>query len=92
MFEILRRKIVRGRRWTSIFSHADIFVWVDLRRYLYEEPVQGAAPIDTESIDTEPVSSMVDIYRERETKLFKRYLASGIGVSLGSSFATEELG
>jgi len=35
---------------------------------------------------------MVDIYRERETKLFKRYLAAGIGISLGCSFATEELG
>lgn len=35
---------------------------------------------------------MVDIYRDREMKLLRRFLAAGVAITLGSSFSTEELG
>lgn len=37
-------------------------------------------------------SSSLDIDLDREMELFKRCLASGVAISLGSSFSTEELG
>ncbi|KAI5920330.1 putative acc synthase [Camillea tinctor] len=69
--------------------HAGVFVWVDLRRYLHGKSVQPA----TSNCSLHKLSSFkTDIYRDREMKLFKRCLASGVGISLGSSFSTEELG
>lgn len=70
-------------------SHAGVFVWVDLRRYLYGEFEQVA--VSNRPLN-ELTPSEVDMYRDREMKIFNRCLASGVGISLGSSFSTEELG
>ncbi|KAH7384625.1 putative acc synthase [Pyrenochaeta sp. MPI-SDFR-AT-0127] len=67
--------------------HAGVFIWVDLRRYLHGESSHDAAPDHAEL-----VPSMVDTHRDREMKLFKRCLAAGVGIALGSGFSTEELG
>lgn len=34
----------------------------------------------------------LEMYQDRESRLFKRCLARGVGISTGSGFSTEELG
>ncbi|EPE28208.1 PLP-dependent transferase [Glarea lozoyensis ATCC 20868] len=67
--------------------NAGVFIWVDLRRYLYSEPGQNRAPNEADQ-----ASSMLDKYRDGELKLFNRFLEAGVGIARGSSFSTEELG
>ncbi|PHH75742.1 hypothetical protein CDD82_4308 [Ophiocordyceps australis] len=69
--------------YTNVY--AGVFVWVDLRRYLYGESFGTVNSPET-------TSSTTNIHQDREMMFFKYCLASGIAISPGSSFSTEELG
>lgn len=75
------------------FSNAGVFVWVDLRRYLCSALTQGETAHKYGGLSARHLSSSdLALFREREMSLFNRCIVGGVGISLGSSFATEELG
>lgn len=69
--------------------NAGIFVWVDLLRDLYPKTEDNRGS-DQTSPETSP--SDAQVYRDRESGLFKRCLYGGVMISSGSSYSTEELG
>ncbi|KAI2463100.1 putative acc synthase [Annulohypoxylon bovei var. microspora] len=71
------------------YSNAGTFIWVDLRHYLYGQD-RPESVLDSSIIRLSP--SDLEMCQDRETKLFKRCLECGVGISPGSSFSTEQLG
>ena len=63
-----------------------MFLWVDLRRYL----TRGVAAANLSVHRSAPED--LEEYRRRELELGARFLAAGVGVGVGSSFCTEEVG
>jgi hypothetical protein len=57
----------------TICRHAGVFVWVDLRRYIHK------------SSTSELTSPVVNAERDREVKLFMRFLEADVVISQGSS-------
>ncbi|GAW26424.1 putative PLP-dependent transferase [Rosellinia necatrix] len=70
--------------------NAGVFVWVDLRRYLHSEVSRNAGS-DLSLAQASP-SQNQEMLREQEMRLFQNCLAGGVGISLGSSFSSEEIG
>ncbi|TRX91993.1 hypothetical protein FHL15_007090 [Xylaria flabelliformis] len=69
--------------------NAGLFVWVDLRRYLYHKPQENKG---SDQPSTEASSSGAQLHRDRESDLLKRCLDNGVMISSGSSYSSEELG
>jgi bifunctional pyridoxal-dependent enzyme with beta-cystathionase and maltose regulon repressor activities len=63
-----------------------MFIWVDLRRY-----VTGAGEVANLSIHHLTPQDK-DEYQRREMELGTRFFANGVGVAVGTNFASEELG
>ncbi|KAI0173471.1 putative acc synthase [Hypoxylon sp. FL1284] len=69
--------------------NAGVFVWVDLRRYIFGGYRQDGAP----DLSLRKLSaSDLQVYQDRERKLHKRCFESGVGISPGSNYSSEQLG
>ncbi|KAI8958036.1 hypothetical protein F5Y11DRAFT_363059 [Daldinia sp. FL1419] len=69
--------------------NAGVFIWVNLRCYLYSGLLQDGNP---NLLIASLSSSDLETYRDRERRLFRRCFENGVVISLGSGFSTEKLG
>lgn len=68
--------------------NAGVFIWVDLRRFLFPKSIRG----DVNFAVLQNTSPDIALYKEREAYIINRCIDNGVMISPGTIYATPELG
>ncbi|KAK3935798.1 putative 1-aminocyclopropane-1-carboxylate synthase [Diplogelasinospora grovesii] len=69
-------------------SNAGVFIWIDLRHFLYKPSPPANGETETRRLK----QSDADTYKQREMEIVDRCLQNGVSIAHGSDYYTETLG